>query len=254
MIRFVGTILLVICFSTRADCQSATRSASQPRELPSAISTASPLPPPSLIVLITIDQFRDDYLDRFGPQLHGGLARLSRGRRLVHERAPRPRDHGNRARTRDTSRRTLPSLDRHHGEPHWRRRPGRSTVGRWCRDARRVAEEIPGHDARRLATREGSAVPRTLCVEEGIGQPFCQSADPKRMSTGTQVAASRRADTIVTPCRTGSTDSTRAECRRISPEKAWTLMLAGLRLQRALTGDLRDERSQFSLSPPPSRR
>ncbi len=35
--------------------------------------------PPSLIVLITVDQFRGDYLDRFGPQLKGGLARLVRG-------------------------------------------------------------------------------------------------------------------------------------------------------------------------------
>jgi predicted AlkP superfamily pyrophosphatase or phosphodiesterase len=31
-----------------------------------------------LIVLITIDQFRGDYLDRFAPQLRGGLARLAR--------------------------------------------------------------------------------------------------------------------------------------------------------------------------------
>ncbi|MEO7520284.1 MAG: alkaline phosphatase family protein, partial [Gemmatimonas sp.] len=31
---------------------------------------------PSLIVLITVDQFRADYLDRFRPQLKGGLARL----------------------------------------------------------------------------------------------------------------------------------------------------------------------------------
>ena len=34
---------------------------------------------PSLIVLISVDQFRGDYIDRFGPQLQGGLARLSRG-------------------------------------------------------------------------------------------------------------------------------------------------------------------------------
>jgi hypothetical protein len=34
---------------------------------------------PSLVVLITIDQFRADYLDRFGPQMTGGLARLMRG-------------------------------------------------------------------------------------------------------------------------------------------------------------------------------
>ena len=34
---------------------------------------------PSLIVLITVDQFRGDYIDRFSPQLQGGLARLARG-------------------------------------------------------------------------------------------------------------------------------------------------------------------------------
>ncbi|MEP6999160.1 MAG: alkaline phosphatase family protein [bacterium] len=34
---------------------------------------------PTLVVLITIDQFRNDYLDRFGAQLTGGLARLTRG-------------------------------------------------------------------------------------------------------------------------------------------------------------------------------
>jgi hypothetical protein len=32
-----------------------------------------------LVVLVTIDQFRADYLDRFGAQLTGGLARLTRG-------------------------------------------------------------------------------------------------------------------------------------------------------------------------------
>ncbi len=35
--------------------------------------------PPSLIVLITVDQLRNDYFTRFGAQLEGGLARLSRG-------------------------------------------------------------------------------------------------------------------------------------------------------------------------------
>lgn len=34
---------------------------------------------PRLVVLVTIDQFRGDYLERFGPQLTGGLARLTRG-------------------------------------------------------------------------------------------------------------------------------------------------------------------------------
>jgi predicted AlkP superfamily pyrophosphatase or phosphodiesterase len=34
---------------------------------------------PALVVLITIDQFRADYLERFGPQMKGGIARLMRG-------------------------------------------------------------------------------------------------------------------------------------------------------------------------------
>lgn len=74
------TLLLLLCFPARAGCQSvAARPASDPREMHAVPSTAPALPPPSLIVLITIDQFRGDYLDRFGPQLRGGLARLSRG-------------------------------------------------------------------------------------------------------------------------------------------------------------------------------
>jgi predicted AlkP superfamily pyrophosphatase or phosphodiesterase len=42
-------------------------------------STAASAARPRLVVLVTIDQFRADYLDRFGPQLRGGLARLMRG-------------------------------------------------------------------------------------------------------------------------------------------------------------------------------
>jgi predicted AlkP superfamily pyrophosphatase or phosphodiesterase len=34
---------------------------------------------PALVVLVTIDQFRGDYLERFGAQLTGGIARLNRG-------------------------------------------------------------------------------------------------------------------------------------------------------------------------------
>ena len=34
---------------------------------------------PTLIVMVTIDQFRADYLERFGPQMTGGIARLVRG-------------------------------------------------------------------------------------------------------------------------------------------------------------------------------
>src|SRR6266550_9068317 len=45
----------------------------------SAETNARAASPPSLVVLISIDQMRDDYLDRFGSQLPGGLARIARG-------------------------------------------------------------------------------------------------------------------------------------------------------------------------------
>lgn len=44
-----------------------------------AFSQAAPAPHPSLVVVITIDGFRGDYLTRFGPQMTGGLARLIKG-------------------------------------------------------------------------------------------------------------------------------------------------------------------------------
>ena len=69
MPRRVGILVLLlwVCGGPRAGAQSGTGTDVRP--------TAAP----SLIVLITVDQFRGDYLDRFGPQLHGGLARLARG-------------------------------------------------------------------------------------------------------------------------------------------------------------------------------
>jgi predicted AlkP superfamily pyrophosphatase or phosphodiesterase len=80
MTRIIGTLLLVICFSARAGCQApATLTTTDSRQIHPSVSPAAALPPPSLIVLITIDQFRADYIDRFAPQLRGGLARLSRG-------------------------------------------------------------------------------------------------------------------------------------------------------------------------------
>ena len=42
-------------------------------------SSSRPAGRPSLVVLITIDQMRPDYIDRFAGQLHGGLARLKAG-------------------------------------------------------------------------------------------------------------------------------------------------------------------------------
>ncbi|HEY3114235.1 MAG TPA: alkaline phosphatase family protein [Gemmatimonadaceae bacterium] len=79
MRRFVLFLLAALCFSSIAPGQSAPTRAALVRPLrqsdPPAVSA---LPAPSLIVLITIDQFRWDYLDRFGPQLRGGLGRLAR--------------------------------------------------------------------------------------------------------------------------------------------------------------------------------
>ncbi len=57
------------------------------RLLVGAIRLLAPLPVfaqlpakrPSLVVLVTIDQMRADYLDRFASQMHGGLARLANG-------------------------------------------------------------------------------------------------------------------------------------------------------------------------------
>jgi len=69
MQRPVRTLLPLLCLSI-ASCASAQ---SIPPIGPRSV------PPPSLVVLITVDQLRGDYLDRFAPQLNGGLARLARG-------------------------------------------------------------------------------------------------------------------------------------------------------------------------------
>ncbi len=76
LIRILSLVLFVYA---PAACQSvAARPLPQERRAPGASASIEALPPPSLIVLITIDQMRGDYLDRFGPQLRGGLARLAR--------------------------------------------------------------------------------------------------------------------------------------------------------------------------------
>jgi hypothetical protein len=46
---------------------------------PIQAGSQEPRKPPSLIVLITVDQLRGDYIQRFQSQLTGGLARLARG-------------------------------------------------------------------------------------------------------------------------------------------------------------------------------
>ena len=47
--------------------------------LPAATRAQAAPKKPSLVVLVTIDQFRGDFLERFGAQMQGGIARLVRG-------------------------------------------------------------------------------------------------------------------------------------------------------------------------------
>jgi predicted AlkP superfamily pyrophosphatase or phosphodiesterase len=69
MPRSIRSLLLIACLCAAACARAQSVSG----------TGAQAASPPSLVVLITVDQFRGDYLDRFGPQLQGGLARLARG-------------------------------------------------------------------------------------------------------------------------------------------------------------------------------
>jgi arylsulfatase A-like enzyme len=60
-----STVLAATCVAMLG-LPGATRAQAAPRK-------------PALVVLVTIDQFRADYLQRFAPQLTGGLARLMKG-------------------------------------------------------------------------------------------------------------------------------------------------------------------------------
>jgi predicted AlkP superfamily pyrophosphatase or phosphodiesterase len=57
----------------------ATTMPSRADHAPAAPGAAGTQQKPRLVVLITIDQFRADYLTRYGSQLQGGVARLTRG-------------------------------------------------------------------------------------------------------------------------------------------------------------------------------
>lgn len=57
---------------------AATVACAQPAARPAVLNPVQATPP-TLVVLLTVDQLRGDYIDRFGSQLTGGLARLSRG-------------------------------------------------------------------------------------------------------------------------------------------------------------------------------
>ncbi len=91
MIRFL--LPFMSAASLGAAALLAGCSAALPAALPAAVSTPAaqraPMAPvpavappvvaerPTLVVLLTVDQLRPDYFERFGPQLTGGLARLA---------------------------------------------------------------------------------------------------------------------------------------------------------------------------------
>ena len=68
--RLIAPLTLAALLTATARAQDAQ---------PAAQAPIGTLPPPTLVVLITVDQLRGDYYDRFAHQLTGGLARLYRG-------------------------------------------------------------------------------------------------------------------------------------------------------------------------------
>jgi predicted AlkP superfamily pyrophosphatase or phosphodiesterase len=69
--------LALATIATSACAQRAAGTAAAASSVPAA-QGAGPLPPPQLVVLLTVDQLMPDYLERFGPQFTGGLRRLLR--------------------------------------------------------------------------------------------------------------------------------------------------------------------------------
>jgi arylsulfatase A-like enzyme len=80
MLRPTSALVLTLVLAADGGCQSsAGRPAAPVAADSSAHAGGGSVPGPTLIVLITVDQFRGDYIDRFASQLNGGLARLARG-------------------------------------------------------------------------------------------------------------------------------------------------------------------------------
>jgi len=78
MKRSIIGLPLALTLACVAGAAAATNAASAP--VPAGPPTPTPAQSaPRLVVLITIDQFRGDYVERYGAQLQGGIARLARG-------------------------------------------------------------------------------------------------------------------------------------------------------------------------------
>lgn len=72
MLRATGALTALVLLACAAPAQANPVPASPSRPAPTAAK-------PTLVVFLTIDQLRTDYLARFGPQLTGGLKRLVDG-------------------------------------------------------------------------------------------------------------------------------------------------------------------------------
>jgi hypothetical protein len=117
-----------------------------------AMAQGAAPPPPTLVVFMAVDQMRADYLERFGAQLTGGLARLYRNGAVFTN-----------ARHDHAITETAPG----HSVMLSGRFP-RGTGSRQQRAARRrrwagrVASAVPRYDAHRLAPRQRFSLPRAV--------------------------------------------------------------------------------------------
>ena len=183
-----------------------------------------------LVLLIAVDQFRPDYLSRFGPP-RGRVADPAHPRRGVHLRLPRARHHGDCCRPRDDAHRRDAGGQRHHRErvvrarheddrrEHHRHDRADRRRGRRRRWRRRVAAASAGADAWRpdqaglggpAGHAAGAAGDRHL-AQGSQRDPACRPRG-RCAPTSSAAADSSRARTTGRPCRRGSRRSTRAAC------------------------------------------
>ena len=156
---------------------------------------------PQLVVFLTVDQMRPDYLDRWAPQLTGGLGRLSQRGRVLHERLPGSRHHRDRAGSLGDDVGAVPAIDRNRAQ---HRRCGGS-AGAAAHVARSgcLAVPIPRLRADRLDAHRGSALARAVDLAKGSRRDPAAWVARSRACSGTRrrTASSRRVATTPTRCR-----------------------------------------------------
>ncbi len=171
----------IAAFLSLACACSPPQSSAQP-----SVPAVQPSAPPKLIVLITIDQMRADYLDKWSSQFTGGLARLTKNGAVFtnafqdHANSETAPGHATLLSGREPYRTGI--VFNTEGVPdrgladHRRRRPGR------------VAVSIQGVDAVRLAQKPRLALARALGLEK---RPRRDSADRPLAPVGVLVPERR---------------------------------------------------------------